>query len=148
MRRWLSGGRDKPRSIDCVVYPENTPFIVAEINTPLFNAPHNDLSFWTRYNFKNGALQGFGVGLGEIYVGSRVGGYPTVTAVGMYRSGILPMSAYARTNLAFYYQWKKISWAFNVGNLFDKNYIASIRNAFTVIPGEPRKLTLSAHVPF
>ena len=122
--------------------------IAVEINTPLFNVPHNDLSFWTRYNFKAGALRGFGAGLGEIYVGSRVGGYPTVTAVGTYRSGILPMSAYSRTNLAFYYQWRKVSLALNVSNVFDKNYLASIRNVFTVIPGEPRKLTLSAHVPF
>ena len=122
--------------------------VAAEVNALLFNVPHNDFSLWTRYNFTLDALKGLGLGLGEIYVGHRVGGYPTVTAPGTYMAGLLPMPSYAKTNLAVYYHWRRFDWALNVGNVFDRQYIASIRNVFTVIPGDPRKLTLSARIAF
>ncbi|MEO6873590.1 MAG: TonB-dependent receptor [Opitutaceae bacterium] len=119
----------------------------AQLNARLFNVPHNDLSFWTRYNFTGDKLKGLGVGIGEIYVGDRVGGYPTVTAAGTYRAGILPMPSYAKTNLALFYQWKRYDMALNIGNVFDRDYLASIRNQFTVIPGDPRKITFSIRIP-
>jgi iron complex outermembrane receptor protein len=122
--------------------------IRAEINTPLFNVPHNDFSLWTRYNFTQDALKGLGVGLGEIYVGHRVGGYPTVTAAGTYQAGIMAMASYAKTNLALFYRWRRYDLALNIGNVFDRQYLNSIRNVITVVPGDPRKLTLSARIPF
>ena len=113
-----------------------------QLNARLWNAPRSQGNLWSRYNVPAGALKGFGAGLGVIYVGNRLGAItndPTLK---------LEMAAYTRVDTAFYYQWKRYSFALNVANTLDRSYISSARTNFNVFAGEPRKLTLSLNVPF
>ncbi len=113
-----------------------------QVNARLWNAPRQQANLWTRYNVPDGALKGFGSGLGVIYVGNRLGAITNNPALK------LEMAAYTRVDAAFYYQWKRYSFALNVANALDRSYVSSARTNFNVFPGEPRKLTLSLNVPF
>lgn len=126
--------------IDARVTQSLTP---AEDGLVLENVPHNGGSLWTRYNFATGALKGFGAGFGEIYVGSRVG-----YANGGISGAPMAEPGYARTDLAFYYQWRRTYFSLNVQNLLDRRYIASAYYNSSVIPGDPRRITFSVRVDF
>jgi iron complex outermembrane receptor protein len=122
-------------------------FVAASLSNPytvgddLANAPHASGTFWSRYNIPGGSLRGLGVGLGVIYVGKYWGGDPTSTAY-------FPISGYTRVDMALYYKWRHYDFALNVQNLLDRRYIQSEQSAEYLVPGEQRKLTLSAERKF
>ena len=113
------------------------------INTRLPNAPRQNESLWTRYNFPSGPLTGFGVGLGAFNVSDRVG----TSATNLPGQG-QEIAGYWRVDTALYYQWKGSSVALNVQNVFDRNYILSVPLIFQITPGDPRRLTLSYNTKF
>jgi len=112
------------------------------VNARLENAPRNSGHFWTRYNFPNGPLRGFGFGLGITAVGQRNG----ITTNDPAQK--LSVGAYAKVENAFYYDWKRYSFALNIANTFDKSYILSADAATDVVPGSPRKITASVRCSF
>ena len=108
----------------------------ASVGLDLANAPRRTGNLWTRYNFTNGALQGFGAGFGTIYVGQAWAGDPTTTVY--YR-----LPGWVRADSSFYYKMKNYDLALNVQNMFDRRYISSAQSALTLNIGEMRKLTFS-----
>ncbi len=108
----------------------------------LANAPAHSGNWWTRYNVPAGALRGFGVGVGLVYTGSRPG------LVSNIPEDSLLIPANFRLDLAFYYKRKNCDFGLNITNLLDKSYIASADNELDVVPGAPRKITLSARYAF
>lgn len=106
------------------------------------NAPRHSANFWSRYNVPEGALRGFGVGLGLIYTGARPGLLSNIPGQNL----LIPSNF--RTDLAFYYKWKRHEFGIYISNLTDKSYIASADDQLDVVPGAPRKITLSARYVF
>ena len=106
------------------------------------NAPRNSANFWGRYNVPDGALRGFGVGLGLIYTGERPGLLSNIAA------NSLQIPANFRLDLALYYKWRHGDLGLYVSNLLDKSYIASADSELDVVPGAPRKFTFSARYAF
>lgn len=112
------------------------------VGAQLANAPRQSGNFWTRYNVPDGALRGFGVGFGLIYTGARNGVLSNVPA------SMLTIPANTRADLALYYKWKRYDVALNMTNITDVSYIASADASTDVVPGAPRKITLSLHYAF
>ncbi|SDR89225.1 TonB-dependent receptor [Opitutus sp. GAS368] len=106
------------------------------------NAPRHSANFWGRYNVPQGALRGFGVGLGLIFTGDRPGLLSNIPAQSM------QIPSNFRLDLAFYYKWKRGDLGLNITNLLDKSYIASADTELDVVPGAPRKITVSARYAF
>jgi iron complex outermembrane receptor protein len=112
------------------------------IGAQLANAPRQSGNFWTRYNVPDGALRGFGVGFGLIYTGARNGVLSNVS------TSMLTIPSNTRADLAFYYKWRHCDCAINVTNLTDRSYIGSADASTDVVPGAPRKITVSARYAF
>ena len=112
------------------------------MNARLANAPAHSGNWWTRYNVPEGALRGFGVGVGLVYTGSRPGLVSNIPA------DRLLIPANFRLDLAFYYKRKHCDFGLNITNLLDRSYIASADNELDVVPGAPRKITASARYTF
>ena len=112
------------------------------VGARLANAPRHSGNLWTRYNFSSGSLRGFGLGFGLIYTGDR-------NAVVDNRSPeMLKIPSNTRADLAFYYKWKHYDFAVNVTNITDRTYIAGGDAPTDLFPGSPRKISLSARIPF
>ncbi|MDD3179923.1 MAG: TonB-dependent receptor [Opitutaceae bacterium] len=121
--------------LDAKVSQSNNPTLV---DTRLTSVPRTTADFWTRYNVAEGALKGFGIGLGVTYQGP----YPTE---------ITGLSLPGRTlvDVALYYQWRRYKMALNVANALDAKYIANLSQDLKgVWPGNPRTITLSIEAPF
>ncbi len=113
----------------------------ASVGLDLANAPRDTANFWTRYNLPRGGLKGLGFGLGYIYVGDAWAGDPTTTVY-------YQLPAWSRVDGSVYYKSKRLDYALNIQNLFDKRYIGSAQSALTLNQGEQRKLTLSVSTKF
>jgi iron complex outermembrane receptor protein len=103
----------------------------------LANAPRNSGNFWTRYNFPSAALKGLGFGTGVTYLGKMWTGDPTTTVY-------YQVPSWTRVDSSIYFKWKSSDLALNVQNLLDRHYIGYAQSALNLIPGEQRKITLSA----
>jgi iron complex outermembrane receptor protein len=116
----------------------------------LTNAPDDAINFWSRYDFKNGALRNLGVGVGVSYIGKRAGLLPTaVTPAGAPDGGTLPLAAYTTVDLGLYYRVnERLDLTLKVSNLFDKRYIesAGFTGDIQLVPGTPRLLTATARL--
>ena len=112
------------------------------IGAQLANAPKQSANYWTRYNFTQGGLRGFGVGFGIIYTGQQNLVLDNRDAVK------LTIPSVTRADLAFYYKWHRYDFAVNVYNVTDKSYIAGGDAPTDVVPGAPRKITASVRFPF
>ena len=112
------------------------------LDAQLANAPRQSGNIWTRYNIPDGALRGFGVGLGIVYTGEQH------LVLSNSAAAYLAIPSVTRTDLALYYKWKRYDFAVNINNVTDKSYIAGGDSAQDVNPGAPRKVTFSARMPF
>jgi len=121
--------------------------IAASVNAPLRNVPKHSVNLWARYNFAQGPLEGFGVGVGGIYQSDRFG-VTTNVATAQY---ILP--SYVKLDGALYYNWKKYSFAVNFSNLLDERYLPGSGSGTTagdvrVTVGPPRQIIASVRRTF
>ncbi|MDD3181001.1 MAG: TonB-dependent siderophore receptor [Opitutaceae bacterium] len=112
------------------------------IGLDLANAPRASANLWTRYNFASGTFKGFGTGLGVIYIGKQWAGNPAA------RPAYFPVAGWTRVDTAFFYKWRRFDIALDIKNIFDRKYILAAYNATALIPGEPRKITLSVTTRF
>jgi outer membrane receptor for ferric coprogen and ferric-rhodotorulic acid len=104
----------------------------------LFNAeiPKHTFKFWSTYNFQDGALKNFRVGLGSI-------------AVSEANRGAEAQKGYAIFNAQAGYAFaKKWSASITVNNLFDKVYYARIPSNYYGIYGDPRNAMLTLRKSF
>ena len=123
--------------VDAIISASNDP---VQVGAALANAPHHSANFWTRYDFS----KSFGIGLGVVYTGARQGLVPTgpTPAAGQ----LIPLPAYAKVDLGFYYQTGPAAFALKFTNLFDKRYFDSIDAGSASVNanyGDPRSVTLS-----
>lgn len=88
----------------------------------LGNVPQNTVAAWVQHTLQSGDLAGLGIGVGMRYIGTT------------YRNdeNTAKIPAYTLTDLALHYDFRHLgnAWsgwhaAFNVSNLFDKEYIAT-----------------------
>lgn len=111
--------------IDARVTKDNT----LVVGSDLVNVPRNSASLFSVYEWQSGALRGFGLGGGVYFVGDRAGDSANSFTVPSYTT----FDALAYYNLD---QDTKIS--LNVYNLFDKEYVDTVRSSVNVYPGAPR----------
>jgi iron complex outermembrane recepter protein len=114
----------------------------AQVGAPLTNAPQHQGHLWARYNFDELSLKGWGLGVGLTGLSER----EAVSTNDPTRRLTLP--GYLRLDLAVYYEIGNTSLALNVRNLFDETIYESAGGATSIIPGEPRSLTLSVRQTF
>ena len=89
--------------------------------------PYNLGNIWARYNLIANERRTFGVGLGLVGVGERVGDY--------YSPLVLP--SYTRCDAGIYYHRQRMDVNLYVENVFDTVYYTSSINRFEVFPGAP-----------
>jgi len=111
------------------------------VGMDLISAPRGSGNIWNRFNVPSGTFKGLGIGTGVIYVGKSWAGDPTTTVY-------YTLPGWTRVDASTYYQWKHYNVTLSVGNLFDRQYIASSQSAITLNPGEERKLTLTVTTHF
>ncbi len=116
-------------------------------DTRLTNAPLNSAHIWSRYDFAEGPLKNFGIGLGVTYSSEIRGSQPTPAD-----QRVLILPGHVVTDLAFYYlAMDKFPVTLKIGNLFDKTYyegVNSTLNEVGIVPGSPRYVQVSVKVPF
>ncbi|WP_414623923.1 TonB-dependent siderophore receptor [Calothrix sp. CCY 0018] len=111
---------------DAVVTKDN----VIPVGDRLGGVPYNSASLWTTYEIQKGNLQGFGGGLGLVYVGDRPDAIPNTFTV----------PSYLRTDAALFYRREQLEARLNFKNVFDLKYFdtnnfgsLSAQEPFTVI---------------
>lgn len=123
---------------DARVIESNMP---VQIGSRLPNAPEHTANIWSKYDFENG----FGLGLGVVYVGDYQGVVPTESV-----PELMPMPGYTVVDMTASYQVRNHSLNLRVGNIFDKTHY--IGTGFTpqiqTVPGQPRNVTISYRVQF
>lgn len=126
--------------------------IARQVGARLQNSPDDAFNIWSRYDFQDGPLAGFGVGVGFAYIGDRVGflpgaAAPTVASGISLANELLPLKSYSVVDLGLYYQIAEgADITFKVSNLLDKRFIesAGFTADINLVAGTPRTATLSA----
>lgn len=93
----------------------------------LLNVPDHSANGWAKYVLQEGALQGFGAGLGVQWYSSQAGDLPNT----------FELPAYAVIDAGLFYDRGPLSAQLNVDNLFDKTYAIGSYNDLYVRPGDP-----------
>lgn len=110
------------------------------------NSPKSAAHVFSRYDFQNGPLAGFGIGAGLSAVSSRVAYSPTPSLPVPF---VVP--AYQVVDLGLYYSRKPVDVTIKVNNLFDTRYYQSAtvtQGKVNVQPGIPRTILLSTTYRF
>ncbi len=115
--------------LDAVI-TEASPLQTATVGQWLSGVPRKTANILANYRF-DGALQGWGAGMGLRYVGSK-----TSTS----SSYIVPSYTVADANLSYQGQGYRVQ--LNIKNIFDKEYFAGAANANWVPVGNPRTVML------
>lgn len=99
-----------------------------EIGRQKPNAPKQQGSFWTKYMFNSGTLNGLGFGAG--------GNFVTRRNVSLSQTQTLP--GYEVFNAAIYYRVNKFSLQLNMNNVLNKTYWVGGYDYLRLFPGAPR----------
>ena len=119
---------------------ENGPSVTSDGSGNLSYTPRHAFSAWTSYTLP----YGFRVGGGARYVGTLERG--TDGAVG---TPAFARSYWVFDGMAGYTVNKNLDFQFNVYNLFDKQYVASInKSGYRYFPGAPRTVLLTANIHY
>ena len=97
--------------------------------------PYHAISFWTKYTFQDGPLQGFGAGAGGRYYSAQSGDETHVT--------YFEIPPYGLVDFALYYTRGPFTAQLNLNNAFDRGYYSGAYDSLYVLPGEPRSLRLN-----
>ncbi len=121
--------------------------VPVQVDSRLTNSPDDAFNIWSRYDFAEGPLEGFGFGIGVAHIGNRTSFLPTAAQP----TQVMPLASYTIVDLGFYYKASEnIDLTLKVANLFDKRYIesAGFTADINLVPGQPRLATLSARFTF
>ncbi len=111
------------------------------------NAPKHNLNFWTRYDFRSGALNGLGLGLGISHQSDRVGSTPlAVVPAGFLPLLILP--SFTKVDATAHYVTNRVEFTLKVANLTDELYYEAANAVTNIYVGAAREVTLSMRVRF
>lgn len=102
--------------------------VAKEIGRQKPNAPKHTGSFWTKYVFTKGPLDGLGFGAGGNFVTER----------NVSLSDVQTLPGYAICNAALYYRVDKFQLQFNLNNVLDKTYWVGGYDYLRLFPGTPR----------
>jgi len=100
----------------------------------ILGVPYNSANAWVRYNLVQDECRVFGVGLGAIYVGQRVGDTlqpPTYTAPPFMLPG------YTRWDAGLFYRQGRLDASVYFENIFNETYYTSSISQYEVFPGAP-----------
>lgn len=92
-----------------------------EVGEPLEYVPEHKATLWADYTVPAGIAKGFGLGLGTRYIGPSHGNSYAA-------ENTLKIPSYVLFDAAVHYTWKQFSFAVNLQNMLDKEYVAT---AFT-----------------
>jgi iron complex outermembrane recepter protein len=109
------------------------------------NVPRHQASFWTRYEVTDGAMEGFFIGGGVLYMGKRPAGNDTnifSQAWNFTADSYVTVDAFIGKKFSF--QRMDVTISLNVSNLTDAKYI---RGGQT-LPAEPRRYVLAVTTQF
>ncbi|HKZ73111.1 MAG TPA: TonB-dependent receptor, partial [Steroidobacteraceae bacterium] len=114
-----------------------------QIGSRLQSAPLHAGHVWSRYDVRSGVLQGFGVGLGVVYSGFRLGILPTST-----NPAVFVMPSYTTADVGLYYARERFNSTLRISNLFDEHYIETggFSGETQIQPGAARNIALSLKV--
>jgi outer membrane receptor protein involved in Fe transport len=102
------------------------------------NVPLNNSNIWTRYNLLQDCCQTFGVALGMVQVGSRLGDF----------NSPLRLPAYDRWDAGMYYHRGRVDVGVYLENIFNTEYYAGSFNQFQIAPGAPTNVRAQVGVVF
>jgi iron complex outermembrane receptor protein len=103
----------------------------------LAGIPRNTASLWTTYEIQGGDLQGFGFGLGLVYVDEREAQLPNTD---------VQLNSYFRTDARLFYRRNNWQAAVNIKNLFDVEYYNT--QGFFITPQAPFTVLANISVQF
>lgn len=98
-----------------------------EVGDRLRNVPDHSLTGWATYTFQEGALEGFGLGLGGRWYSSQAGDLPNT----------FELPAYGVLDAGLFYERGPIDAQINVYNLLDESYAVGSYSDVYVMPGDP-----------
>ena len=101
---------------------------------PVLGVPYNSDSAWLRYNLIENNCRTFGVGLGAVYVGQRVG---DVLQPPTYAAPVFTLPSYTRWDAGLYYKQGRWDASAYFQNIFNETYYTSSINQYEVFPGAP-----------
>ena len=112
--------------------------------------PDRTAGLLANYRFSNGTLKGLSVFLGTNYVSRRSGEIPQInyTQLGVICQPSFFLPELQLWNLGANYTWGKVSFALNVDNLFDKEYIGLSSGRFLGGVGTPRNIRFTTSLKF
>jgi iron complex outermembrane receptor protein len=113
--------------INGVVTQDNT----GNVGKRLLNVPRQSTSLLANYRFRDGALTGFGGGLGVRYEAQKTGPAVSYTVPG-----------YTAVDANLSYDAKHYRVTLSVKNLFDRDYYAGVLNNNVLPLGDPRTVML------
>ena len=126
--------------------PASASNTIAIPNSTVEKTPRWAYNIWSRYNVSEGALKGFGAGLGFIYQGKRLGsnGARTPSA-----PDPLVLPAFNRVDAGLFYRLNK-HWDFsmNVENLFDNLIFVNASVGSNIEIAAPRTFTFKTGYRF
>lgn len=106
---------------------------------PIWAGPKDLINAWMTYRFSNGALRGFGIGLGGNYASENGTLDSSVT-------GTFMIPSYTVVNGSLFYNNDRFRIAFNLNNIGDKLYFGG--GWSTLNPQKPRNGVLSVSFKF
>jgi outer membrane receptor for monomeric catechols len=109
---------------------------------PVNNVSQRNLAAWTRYKFTRPALKGLAIGLGVSYLAKRA----ITDNSNMIFYGYVPSRTLV--DAVINYRTSRFKYQLNIDNLFDRNYVYSVRSNQVIIPGTPLNLRASITYKF
>ena len=123
--------------IDAEILEDDDPTLIGE---RIGGTPEHSANFWGKYDFVNGYLRNFGVGLGVQYRGDSFSWF----------GDRLLLPSYTVFDAAAYYRpsGTDIQISLKLNNVFDKTYWNGALNASRLFPGAPRNVFLTTSYKF
>jgi iron complex outermembrane receptor protein len=126
-------------SQDTAVTKDNNP---AQIGKPFQNAPEFTAALWTKYEIKDGPLNGLSFGFGMTHEGGRVSFEGGITGIQF------SVPDYTIYNALVSYQTGRHRFALNVDNLADKSHVLGLSGARFAQMGDRRIFKFSYTLTF
>ncbi|TPN87377.1 TonB-dependent receptor [Aquimarina algicola] len=123
--------------IDAEIIEDDDPTLIGD---RVGGTPEHSANFWGKYDFSNGYLRNFGVGLGVQYRGDSFSWF----------GDRLLLPDYTVVDAAAYYRpsGSDIQISLKVNNVFDKTYWNGALNGSRLFPGAPRNIFLTTTYKF
>ncbi len=102
------------------------------------NVPYNTFNIWTRYNLIDNERHTFGVGLGLVYVGDRMGDLDNTFS----------LPSYTRWDAGVFYKRGRWNASVYMENLGNREYFSGSYDNTTILPGTPFNVRASLGVTF